>query len=216
MSDLFIIPAPSGLLSAITGGLKRVSDGKWYRPGTGAFEAAPAGTDRTNYAIALTEDGSTGFYQTTMPPVAAGRYLRVGFRQVGASQVWGDEWTMDEASWTGSSWVTQSTLAAAVAAAVGVAAEDASKCRVYGNERSGLDDPVDGRVVYVEIAAPPQVTASAILEATRKSTYSNAAGYWFFDLVIGKSYRVLIPEAGVDETFTVPDQESYDFREELA
>ena len=214
MSDQIIIPAPSGLSTLITAGLKRMTDGRWFRTGTGGFET-PSGPDRTNYAIAVAEDGQTGFYQADMPPVAAGRYLVAGFRQLGAAPAWSDERTLGEAAWTGSAWVTQSTLASALGAAVGVSAAEAGKCRVYGNERTGLDEPVDGRVVYIELGNAPQVTSGAILETTRKGTYSNAAGYWFFDLVIGKSYRVLLPEAGIDETLTVPDQESFDFREYL-
>ena len=212
MADQIIVPAPSGLLNLITAGLKRVSDGRWYRPGTGAFEA-PSGTDRTNYTIAVAEDGQTGFYQADMPPVAAGRYLVAGFRQLGATPAWSDERSLGEAAWTGSAWVTQSSMAAAVAAAVGAPVAGPTECEVFGKERG--NGVWQRNVLVIKQIVTPNYADGSILYTAREEAYSGPDGRWSFIVPRGVQVRIRINDSGADKTFTVPDQESYDFYDEL-
>lgn len=216
MADQLIVYAPPGLGSEVTAGLQRLADGAWYNVATSGFED-PSGSDRTNYAIPVTEVGATGSYRRAMYAVAAGRYVIAGFRRLGATAAWTDERAVSEAAWTGTAWVTQASLAAAIAAASGTVPVEAGYCRVYGYQGDGNGRPVDGRAVSYEVAHPPQTSGSRILETDRYETSTNGDGFWVIRTApIGAQLRIIIEEGEVDKVFTVPDQESLDFVEFLA
>jgi hypothetical protein len=65
--------------------------------------------------------------------------------------------------------------------------------------------PVVGRTVKAELLEPPQSTSTVILEVTPTTATSGSDGRWRMFLIPGKDYRLLIPEAGIDFSFTVPN-----------
>lgn len=221
---VFIGHAPPGLTLYL---LISNAAGQIRRTDTTTFEAEDL-THLPQYAYPLTA-GAIPFRYTAdipadLPGGANGATALYGIQvmqQVDVEPSGQDE-ALGQATlyWDGTQEVPQPTLAAiadaaveAAGAALGAGASDALHAQIFGYERDGFDRPVDGRLVIIELANPPQFTSTAILESARRITYSNAQGYWVIpDAVRGKSYRIIIDEAGIDETFTVPDAPLLDFR----
>jgi hypothetical protein len=83
-------------------------------------------------------------------------------------------------------------------------------CRVYGYEyQDGL--PVSGQSVTAELIGLPETSNGAILEGVTQLVTTNVNGYWYFDLVISKQYRVKIVQAKINQVFTVPNQSNLNF-----
>ncbi|MFN3650090.1 MAG: hypothetical protein ACK47B_10970 [Armatimonadota bacterium] len=84
------------------------------------------------------------------------------------------------------------------------AAVDPDFCRVSDTEKTGLGKPVAGRTITVELVDPDPDADAAIYETEPHETVSGSDGYWYFDLIRGKTYRVVIAEAGIDQNVLVP------------
>jgi hypothetical protein len=87
-------------------------------------------------------------------------------------------------------------------------------CRVYGYEYLN-GSVVVGRIAKAQLINLPQTTTTAILEGVWSESTSDANGLWYFDAVIGKTYRFLVREAGINVSLIVPDQTTYDLRSAL-
>lgn len=148
-----------------------------------------------NYAVPLVEQGTSGTFLGDMPAflTTAGRYSVLAYEVIdstpaGDSHIGGPS-LLD---WTGAAiYVPPSSV------------NPPGVVKIYGYE---YDDnlPVMDRKVQRDLLSPPQKSGSVILEAARKSTDTDRDGYWFFYVVPGKQYRILIPEAGLDFDFTAP------------
>lgn len=85
-------------------------------------------------------------------------------------------------------------------------------CRVYGYLYLN-GEAQEGQTVSAVLAGLPQVTSSVILSGERRSNTSDEAGYWYLDLVRGKTYTFTLEAAGITlRSATVPDVASVDFR----
>lgn len=84
-------------------------------------------------------------------------------------------------------------------------------CRVFGYEYLN-GDPVQSRQVIANLINAPQTTDTVILERTKVTRTTDADGYWFFDLVIGKRYRLFCEDAGLDKVVEIPNAVSVDAR----
>lgn len=81
-----------------------------------------------------------------------------------------------------------------------------SQCRVYGFEYAGVGGlPILGSVVSAVLTGPSQVSGNNILEVQAGSTTSDASGYWYLDLTIGKTYKITIPQADIEIEIVVPN-----------
>jgi hypothetical protein len=69
--------------------------------------------------------------------------------------------------------------------------------RLSGFEQDAGGNPVDGSVIKATVVSTPQVSTSGIVETGSKITHSNAAGYWYLDLLAGVEYSIDIAAAGV-------------------
>lgn len=98
-----------------------------------------------------------------------------------------------------------------MAAKVIVPPSSGDLCRVYGNIANlGLDtDCVTTTEIVFEIVTPDSAGPSpSIITSREVAVTPDQAGDFEADLARGAEVRVVIQKAGVDETFTVPDQES--------
>lgn len=86
-------------------------------------------------------------------------------------------------------------------------------CRVYGYEYQD-GNAVVNRTLYSQLTRLPQTTSSAmvVLEGVRQSTVTDTNGFWYFDLVRGKTYQIQNSlAAGVDLNILIPDASSINF-----
>ncbi len=87
------------------------SVGQWYNTAGAAFEAFNA-SNFTDYDLAATEAGATGFYTASMPSVAAGVYNVQARRRAGGSPAVSDAVVaVGEIEWDGSAVTNPPTLA---------------------------------------------------------------------------------------------------------
>lgn len=106
-------------------------------------------------------------------------------------------------------------IANAVAVAVGAGAPDPDECELYGYLRRNGEWAANV-VVTCELAAPPLVADGALMFSRKRETYTAPNGRFSFIEARGASVRLRVSDAGVDETFTVPDAATYDVSEIVA
>lgn len=90
-------------------------------------------------------------------------------------------------------------------------------CRVYGYEYLN-GNPQSGATVTWQLLNAPQVVGSspgAVMENTKQTTTTDANGYWYADLIQGKTYQICIESGGVTKTIVVPASATKDFSEFL-
>jgi hypothetical protein len=216
-----LLPAPSGLTLYV---IVTNSLGRAYRTDTAVFETLTE-ANREDYAIALTAANIVTLYQGTFPVVAAGVYGVQPYQQVGASPASDDvQWPGGLMQWDGTAEVGLSginatlsegnvaDIAAGVSEAVGAGAAAPEQCRVYGYLFSGGGAAKARVKVVATLLNPPQATDTAVLETVSLITYSGSGGYWYLDLVRELDYRIVITDAGIDQTITPPDAASADLR----
>ena len=198
------------------------ASGQYWRTDSSAFETFNA-SNWTLYAITLTETGVTGSFLGNFPAAAAGIYRIEARQRVGGSPAVGDTILADQRiNWSGTAEVVEASAAAiadqvwdetlsqhvtagSTGAALNTAGTPASPtlCRVSGVAYLN-GTPVQGRTVRATLLSPPQTTGSTVLEVSTVTTRSGSDGAWYLDLVQSKSYRIQIPEAGLDRNISVP------------
>lgn len=86
----------------------------------------------------------------------------------------------------------------------------ANLCTIYGTVRDAEGEPLIGSEVDAYAYTTPQVVSGIQMGKRIAHTPTNAVGYFELDLERGASVRFSIPDAGRDETLTVPDAASQD------
>lgn len=86
---------------------------------------------------------------------------------------------------------------------------DPAACRLEGRLHDG-DEPLNDISVTADLQDAPLASGSYLLGTRTRRATTGPDGYWYLDLTREASYRVRIPEAGVDVTVELPDAASVD------
>jgi hypothetical protein len=78
-------------------------------------------------------------------------------------------------------------------------------CSITEQLIDGSGEPAEGSVITAEPDPLPMWTDTALLGGEKREAVANPDGIVNLQLIRGKSYRIVVPLWGVDETLPVPD-----------
>jgi hypothetical protein len=78
-------------------------------------------------------------------------------------------------------------------------------CSIDGQLIDGFGEPVEGMAVTAEPDPMPMWVDTALIGGEKRESLSLPDGTFNLQLIRGKSYRIVVPLWGVDETLPVPD-----------